>query len=136
MTEFISRRSLIGAAAVLALCGCGESKPPVHTIAGSVTLGPKPLDFGVVRFTPDGGPGGPQAANVKDGKYSVASIQPGKYKLTIEAMAAIPVADGSVSSDVKPTKPSVPVTVPEKYRTGVPVEITGNNPALDFDLSK
>jgi len=99
-------------------------------------MGAKPLEFGAIRFTPDGSPGGPQAANVKDGNYTVANLQSGKYKVTIEAMAAVPVADGAISSDTKPKATAPPVTVPEKYRSGVPVEISGNNPALNFDLNK
>jgi len=135
MTDFITRRSQFVVAA-LALCGCGESKPATHTVSGTVTVGAKPLEFGAIRFTPDGSLGGPQAANVKDGNYTAANLQPGKYKVTIEAMAAVPVADGTISSDTKPKATAPLVTVPEKYRTGVPVEISGNNPALNFDLSK
>lgn len=135
MTDPLPRIALVAAAA-LAAAGCAEKKPVTHAVAGTVKVGPRLLEFGVIRFAPDGGAGAPRAANVTDGRYSVADLPPGNYRVSVEAMAAVPTADGSASSDTKAAKAPPPPAVPEKYKTGVPVEVAGDNPALDFDLSK
>lgn len=118
----------------LALAGCG-SKPPEYTVGGSVKLGPLPLPSGVIRFTPGDAGGVPISANVADGRYTVAGVRPGKYTVTVEGGAAVPVAGANTTSDSKPAAAPAP-SIPAKYRAGVPVEIAGDNPNLDFDLSK
>jgi hypothetical protein len=114
--------------------GCA-SKPPAHTVGGSVTFGGRPLLSGVIRFAPDDPQATPAAANVTDGRYTLTGVRPGKYTVTVEASAAVPVAGAETTSGTKAVVAPLP-SIPPKYRTGVAVEVVADNPNLDFDLSK
>ena len=120
------RPRLIIVCTLLVLGACGKSVKTVP-VSGTVTIGTAPLANGVIRFTPETAPGVP--ATIIDGKYSV-QMAPGKYKVTVEATQAPPTTTG----EKVPAK-ELP-TIAAKFKTGVPTEITGPNPALDFDLSK
>jgi len=120
---------LVGLAA---LAGCGSSDNRV-IVSGTVMNGAAPLASGIVRFTPDAGV--PIAAGISDGKYS-AQVPPGKYKVTIEANSGPMVGNGMAPSSEERVKGPKLTPIPEKYRAGVPTEIAGPNPALDFDLTK
>ena len=116
------------ALAPLALSGC--KKATTYTaVSGTVRVGTTPLAHGLIRFSPEPGAGFMASAGITDGKYSV-QVTPGKYKVTVEATQAPPTTAG----EKVPAK-ELP-TIPAKYKTGVPTEITGPNPALYFDLSK
>ena len=118
--------------ALLALAGCGSTDNSV-TVSGTVSIGAVPLANGVIRFTPPPNAGVPVASTVAGGKYS-AQVPPGKYTVTVEASAA-PSGEHATSDKSKGNAAPLPA-IPEKYRKGVPTEIAGPNPALDFDLSK
>ena len=112
--------------------GCGKTEKNV-AVSGNVKIGANSLAHGLIRFTPETAtavsPVGTVAAQVADGKYK-AFLSPGKYKVTVEATQAPPTTAG----EKVPAK-ELP-TIAAKFKTGVPTEITGPNPALDFDLSK
>lgn len=110
-----------------ALAGCGKTD---NRVAGTVTIGAAPLESGVVRFAPESGP--VVAATVGDGKYG-AQLPAGKYTVTVEATSP-PGGNSGTSDDRSKTKALA--KIPEKYKTGVSIDIAGPNPALDFDLSK
>ncbi len=121
--------SLIG---LLALAGCGPSDSRV-AVAGTVMNGAAPLASGIVRFTPDAGV--PVAAGITAGKYS-AQVPPGKYRVTIEANSGAMIGNGMAPSSEERLKGPKLTPIPEKYRLGIPTDIAGPNPALDFDLAK
>ncbi len=95
-----------------------------------MTIGPTPLESGVVRFASVSGPA--VAATVSEGKYG-AQLPAGKYTVTVEATS--PPGGNSGTSDDRSTTKAL-AKIPEKYKSGVSIDIAGPNPALDFDLSK
>ncbi len=112
---------------LVALAGCGKSD---NRVAGSVSIGPAPLESGVVRFAPESGP--VVAATVSDGKYSV-QLPLGKYTVTVEATSP---SGGNTGTSDDRSKTKTLAKIPERYKTGVSIDIAGSNPILDFDLSK
>lgn len=119
------RLCLILVCSLMTLTGCSKSAKRV-AVSGTVMNGTTPLASGVVRFIPESG--GSVSANIVDGKYE-AQVVAGKYKVTIEAVAPF-----STNGEKVPVK-ELP-TIPAKYKTGVPAEVTGPNSDLNFDLSK
>ena len=65
-----------------------EPKKPAETAKGStvhgkITVGGKPLVDGKINYV--GTEGKPISGDIKEGKYSLSGVQPGSYKITIEA---------------------------------------------------
>ena len=115
----------------LALAGCGphNAGPERHEIAGEVKIEGKPLAVGTVVFNPTAPKtqGGPVQARIEAGRYA-AKVPAGKWKATFAAGA--PVGTGSSGPPVG----TATATIPPRYKEGVEVEITGPDPAKDFDL--
>jgi hemoglobin len=93
-----------------------EDAEKTATISGKVLFSGKPLAAGKVVFHPEEGK--PTTGEIKeDGTYSVKSLLPGKYTLTIEALA-----------------------LPEKYsdpaKSGLQLTVVKGNQTHDLDLAK
>ena len=123
------RICLILICSLITTVGCSKSEKR-FAVSGNVMNGTAPLASGVIRFAPEKGI--PIAASVVDGKYE-AQVVAGNYKVTVEAVA--PFSTVPVASGEKPSVKELP-TIPAKYKTGVPKEVTGPNSDLNFDLSK
>lgn len=123
------RLCLILVCTLLTLVGCSKTEKRL-AVSGTVMNGPTPLASGVIRFIPE--KGGSVSTNIVNGKYE-AQVVAGKYKVTVEAVA--PFSTVPVASGEKPPAKELP-TIPAKYKTGVPAEVTGPNSDLNFDLSK
>lgn len=123
------RLCLIFVCTLLTIAGCSKTEKRL-AVSGTVMNGTIPLASGVIRFVPE--KGGSVSANIVDGKYE-AQVVAGKNKVVIEAVA--PFSTVPVASGEKPHAKELP-TIPAKYKTGVPTEVTGPNSDLNFDLSK
>ena len=113
-------RPLLLAISSLALVGCTKPPPAITgvTVSGTVTNGGVPVVNGAVTFKPETGPAA--STMIVEGKYEI-QVPTGKYTVAVVPTAVAGKASPAVS---------------EKYKKGVPVEIGGANPALDFNLSK
>lgn len=78
---------VVGLLAVLLLTGCGAS---TGTVQGTVTYQNQPVENGEVRFEPVNGRGSVEGGAITNGKFMVANLLPGKYKVTVEAILSQP----------------------------------------------
>jgi hypothetical protein len=74
-------RLLLTAAALVLLVGCGPGS--TASVSGTVTLNGQPLARGFVSFTPEDGQGGTAGGDVEAGRYRVAGLKPGKYRVQV-----------------------------------------------------
>jgi hypothetical protein len=99
--------------------GCG---PATATVSGEVTVDGKPLDRGLIVFSPADSNGEPARARIQNGKYEVRMVA-GKKFVQLSAPVVI---DRKKESDA-PDARLVEITeesLPERYTTGT---------ALSFD---
>lgn len=107
---------------LLALSGCGEK---FSEVSGTVSLGGKPLEAGVVTFFPEKGL--PVAASVQNGSYTAVNVPFGPVRVTVTPLQTEaevtagpggPVKPGQEDPTAKqtpaPKKPAGPI-IPEKY---------------------
>ncbi len=81
----LKRLGAITTVAMMMLTGCTNSEnSPKNTVHGMVMYNGKPVTAGEVKFHPEDG-GSPCAGQIGiDGGYLASSINPGKYKVTVE----------------------------------------------------
>ena len=118
--------------------GCGDGRNARYPVGGVVKVDGEPLKFGSITFLPikEGDEkiraGGGSFETNADGSYQVTSFEPndgllkGKYKVYITAVEPI---GQSGQRWHAPQKYSSPET------SGFTVEIDGENPDLNYDLS-
>lgn len=80
------RLSLALVVAGAGLAGCGPAIPPSGTVSGKVTAAGKPLNKGVIRFTPSAGEAGAnwRSEIAPDGSFRVSEIPLGDYRVSVE----------------------------------------------------
>ena len=108
----LSRRVLaifVASLMIGVVVGCSE---PVGSISGEVKVKDKPVPFGLIAFQTQGRKPKLVSGEIKDGKYSVASVPVGEVVVTVQSVAikAAPPPKGT-----KATPPAPTVTVPPKY---------------------
>lgn len=124
------------------LAGCGDGRPSLVPVSGSVTLNGTPLEGALIGFEPDGidGYSRPSSATTDSsgkfvvGTYDKADGMPkGKYKVTVlkkEVVGKLPENFNSedTAANVQPVK--YQWTVPQKYATaansGLTVDVTSS----------
>ncbi len=124
------------------LAGCSGADSTGATLSGSVMLDGKPLDRGLITFTPVGNSGSSAFAQIdEEGKYSakmsrsLVGIAPGEYKVGIAAWEVEP---GSWMPDGSIVEEGVPIT-PKKYhdpeQSGIVVQVSPESENVeDFTL--
>jgi hypothetical protein len=133
-------RLTLSVAVLVALAGCVKSPPPLAKVAGTVTLGGKPLRQGNIRFEPaDTTNGAAISAPIVDGMYSAPAVPHGSYRVSFSSADATPtVPGGRVDSTFNAPDPKAEAKkdpIPERYRKpSLSADITGDNPGLNFDL--
>jgi hypothetical protein len=110
--------SILILSSLFSLVGCGEKKPILITVEGSITVKGEPMKSAIINLT------GPTRYNgtVKDGKYTIPDVAPGTYKVSFLESPG----QGSGSSDkgiVKGGNQSIPKLDPT-VRKAKDVEIT------------
>lgn len=94
----ISRRPLFAVLFFTAsISGCGRAKNPV---SGTVTYRNQPLAAGYITFFPTNGTGTSLGANVDDGRYQIADVPPGPYRILVTVR---PKVDVSAKVKLMPT---------------------------------
>jgi hypothetical protein len=99
---------------LLCLAGCGG--PQVGSVTGTVTWNGKPIERGLITFSPNAG--APHPAAIIAGKYETGEIPTGEYKIMVilsEVPGAPPVTkqpagslgEGLGASDLRAPAPSV-----------------------------
>jgi hypothetical protein len=129
---------------VFAVAGCRESDDelPRRAIAGKVTFDGKPLEGGMISFTPDGaGRESPVSvgAVIRQGSYAIEAAKgptPGSYRVSIVSQAkgaAVSAAPGP-----EDRKAVAKESIPARYNTAstLKADVTKGGPTtFDFELS-
>ena len=114
--------------------GCGRTAAPTFPsakVAGSVTLDGKPIAEGTLQFIPgEGSKGQTASGQIRDGKYSAENVPIGKLKVLPNAVKKT----GKLLTEYSQPEEEVINIIPAKYQAGIDIEITGDNPALNFEL--
>jgi hypothetical protein len=126
----------VALAAVVAtpLDGCkGRTSLPTARVAGQVTIGGKPLAEGWILFVPQAGHlANGVKATIKDGRFVAANVPKGKVLVMFNAMQPT----GRMVTTASSSK-AIPETIdllPEKYHSGIALEITGDKADQEFRL--
>lgn len=129
------RPFLIPIAAIFLVSSAGCGGPATCTISGKVRLDGKPVEKGVISFSPDSGPGDPVTGNIENGAYSVRSIA-GPKRVQLSA----PVVMGKRPESNAPGAAIIEITkegLPAKYNSASELRFDAS-PGLnskDWDLS-
>lgn len=120
----------------LCLTGCGKSGPasPTTTLEGMVRLDGQPVPEGVISFLPQGKKQAPATkADIREGRYSAQQVPIGPVLVMIRA----PKKTGKIESipQSKSQYEEVVETIPQKYLSGIPLDVTEDMKTKDFDLS-
>jgi hypothetical protein len=121
---------ILGVALVI---GCGADKPtfPAARLEGNVTVDGKPITEGNLQFVPrDVGQAPVTGAAIVDGRYLAERVPLGKLRVVINATKET----GKMVTEYSTPRPQVINLIPEKYRSGIPIEVTADNANLNFDL--
>ncbi len=131
--DFLRRITVAALAAVsLGLPGCTRGPGyPTATVRGAVRIDGHPVPKGSITFSPlDQGP--VTGAPIIDGQYCCQQVPAGRHKVTLQAQAAEP---NKVYDVANKAYREVPKDIlPEKYRSGVDVEVKPGQATQDFNL--
>jgi hypothetical protein len=119
---------------VLLISGCGGSGEPTARVEGAVSIGGEPVQQGMISFTPkESGAGMPATADILNGRYQASGVPMGRVLVQIHAtketgkMLTDEAEGGQYAEAVD--------IVPEKYRSGIEITISGREDSHDFDLT-
>ena len=114
----------------MSLAGCG-SGPPLGTVSGRITLDGQPIAQGNLQFVPQDASQGPTTGTpIVDGRYVAEAVPRGKLRVLPTAIKET----GKMIKEYSSSRPEVVNLIPEKYRAGISIEVTGDNPSQDFAL--
>ena len=119
-----------------AICGCSreDAHYPSVRLEGNVTIAGKPLADGLIMFMPlERGRGGGVKAVIKEGRYVADRVPTGKVLVTFNAMQETGRMVESPSSPGKPLPERIDL-LPAKYKSGVSLDVKGEQLRRDFDL--
>ena len=94
-----------------------------------VTFDDQPVEEGSVAIIPQGS-GQTASANIVGGKYAIGNAPKGPVKVTVNVIVPTGEMDTSYSQPI----PKKENRTPQKYKDGVAMEISGDNPSLNFAL--
>jgi hypothetical protein len=115
-------------------CGGGKVDYPAAKLEGAVTVAGKPLADGLIMFMPqERGRGSGVRAPIKNGRYSADKVPLGEVLVTFNALQETGRKVESVISPGKPLPEQVDL-IPEQYRSGIALEVTGDKANQDFSL--
>lgn len=112
--------------------GCAKAKPafPTAKLQGVVTIDGSPVKTGSLQFMP--GPtvkGQPSQAAILDGKYSADQVPIGPVRV----LFTITRETGKMIKEYSNTYPEVENLVPEHYRSGLEITVSGDA-QMPFEL--
>jgi len=122
---------------VISLCGCFSGSS--GTVSGSVTYNGKPLEKGLITFSPTGSKGGTAGGDVVGGKFRVEKIVPAPYQVSVAAVPELKIvmpgdpetkrklSDAEIQAMIDPLPPDTT----GKEQT---IEVRSGSQVLDFKL--
>lgn len=114
--------------------GCSQAESSNYQSArleGEVTVDGQPIEDGTVQFVPADLANGPiTQATIMKGRYVAAKVPLGKVTAVLHANPPAPPAQ--VTSEYHPPKT---VGIPERYKSGFPIEVKENKADQDFPMS-
>lgn len=125
----------LGSLLLVAASGCG-SGPKLLDVEGAVTLDGSPLGEGEIVFVPEEKKFGPDAGQIKDGRYKMKA-KSGKSKVEIRSVRAVP--GKKVASAAGPGAPAEAVMeniIPDQYNvsTTLSAEVAPGKTTHDFSV--
>lgn len=134
MPRILLSLAVWGLAAILT-AGCGSNGSSKIQVTGTVTLDGKPIEQGVINFTPSDGKGATAAASITNGSFS-AEIPEGPKRVSItgqEVVGQQPARPGEASS---PMIDILKEIVPPAFNQQSKLEctVTADKSELEFAL--
>ncbi len=134
----ICRKSLGGWLVVVACAclGCSEEEtgPPTAHLQGAVTINGQPIPADAeasISFNPAAlGDARPASGVIADGKFDVKDAPVGKVRVLFN----ISQSTGKMHSEAGHEAMEYKSLVPKSLLNGQEIEVSGDNPKLDFDL--
>ena len=125
-------RRMILIACLAGLAGCGRTAFPVSTVEGAVSVDGKPVPEGSISFTPlESNTGQPISTEIRAGKYHSKSVPRGRSLVIITAMQDT----GEKHVEFGIEYPKLKSIVPEKYQSGIELNVDAPTLKHDFDLA-
>ena len=114
--------------------GCGDQAAyPYTRLTGTVAVDGKPVEQGSLTFTPEGpGPAQAVGASIANGHYVAEKVPLGKVRVTFNATRA---TGKMLASEHDKPIPEQADMVPEKYRSGMEIEVQKGQTEQNFDLT-
>lgn len=115
------------------LSGCTQANPtyPAARLEGSVTVDGKPITEGNLQFVPQAvGQVPVTGASIVDGRYVAEAVPQGKLRVLLAATKET----GKMIKEYSTPRSEVINLIPEKYRAGIAIDVTGDNANLNFAL--
>ena len=124
--------ALIGLLAVAGMAGCGGPGFPSARLEGTVTVDGQPVETGNISFTPTQADRGSGAtATISGGRYVAEGVPQGKVRVYFDATRE---TGRTIEQFGKPYPETVNV-IPEKYRAGMEIDVSGEEVNQDFKLT-
>lgn len=125
------------AVALIHVAGCFSAS--TGTVTGSVTFNGKPLEKGLITFSPSGAKGGTAGGDVEAGKYRVAGIVPAAYQVSVAAVGELKIV-GPNDPEAKRTLSDAEIRAlidplpPDTTGKEQSLDVKGGSQTLDFKL--
>ncbi len=117
-------------ATLVAGCSSKKSAAGAH-LEGVVTLDGNPISEGTLQFVPQQpSKEGPVTASIKDGRYVAPAVPLGKIRVLVGATKKT----GKMIKVYSEPYPEVVSIIPDKYRDGIEINVTGDNANQNFEL--
>lgn len=121
----------IGVMASLAMIGCGGRWYSTARLEGQVAIDGRPIAQGNITFTPlQPGRGSGASTTIESGRYIVQNVPQGRVRVDFHAVKE---TGRTVMQFGKPYPETVNI-IPDKYRAGLEIEVSGDNASQDFRL--
>jgi hypothetical protein len=133
-TALVNSSLLFSAAAILLVAGC-EQPAPVGQVQGTVTLDGKPVDNGIIRFTPLDGKVGTAGGVVENGRFT-STVPVAKHRVEISATKITGEATPEGRHSVNAGDYTATELIPDKYNTDseLTLDVTSGLNEPHFDL--
>jgi hypothetical protein len=123
---------IVGSAILALAAGCGRSAFRTAHVEGSVTVDGEPVERGNVSFLSLQAGGGPNAtARIFGGRYEAEGVPQGKVRVYLHAVKE---TQRTVTINQRSERETVSV-IPEKFHTGLEIEVGADRVEHDFVLS-
>lgn len=132
----LSLQWLLVLGCAIAATGCGSKSGATAHLQGSVTLDGKPLPddaTAFIMFAPDGKGADSVSVPITKGRYDAVKVPQGPVKVFFDITR--PVGPTKKSEHTGQSFRDTANLVPDKYATGIPLKVDGDDPNRDFQLT-